>query len=118
MRNRHMLFVFRTPPYSGNRAREGLDALLAAAAFEQQLSVLFMGDGVFQLFPGQSPANGRNQHKMLQSLQLYDVERVYFSSSALVDRNISASSIRIRGTLVTDTEISGIMASADHVFTF
>lgn len=118
MRNRQLLFVFRTSPYAGTRAREGLDALLAAAVFEQPVALLFLGDGVFQLCPDQQPSRGRNQHKMLQSLPLYDVERVYFSSSALAQRNIAPAGLGIPGTLVSDADITRLMAAADQVFTF
>lgn len=117
MRKR-LLFVFRTSPYAGGRAREGLDALLAAAVFEQEVAVLFMGDGVLQLLADQQPARGRNQYKMLQSLPLYDVEQVYFSSSTLAQRQISPASLTIPGTLITDADITLLMAAADQIFTF
>lgn len=118
MGNRHLLFVFRSSPYGDGRAREGLDALLAAAAFEQKVSALFMGDGVFQLRSEQAPADSRNQHKMLQSLQLYDVDQVYFSSSALAARHIDVANIRISGQALNDAEITQLLTTADHVLTF
>lgn len=118
MGNRHLLFVFRSSPYGNGRAREGLDALLAAAVFEQRVSVLFIGDGVLQLCSGQAPIGSRNQHKMLLSLPLYDVDKVYFSSSALISRNISIADIRIAGSVLEDAQISQLLATADQVLTF
>jgi tRNA 2-thiouridine synthesizing protein C len=118
MSNQHLLFVFRSPPYGSGRAREGLDALLAAAVFDQPVSVLFMGDGVFQLNSEQAPTGSRNQYKMLLSLELYDVDQVYFSISALTSRNIAPSDIRIPGTALSDMEITNLLTTANQVLTF
>jgi sulfur relay (sulfurtransferase) DsrF/TusC family protein len=35
--------------------QEGLDALLATSALTEEIGVFFVGDGVFQLLPGQRP---------------------------------------------------------------
>lgn len=118
MQKRHLLFVFRSSPYGSGRAREGLDAVLAAAIFDQTVSVLFLGDGVFQLCAGQAPDDIRNQHKMLQSLPLYDVEYLYFSSSALAERRINAQDILIPGKPLSDPEIADLMATADQILPF
>jgi tRNA 2-thiouridine synthesizing protein C len=118
MHNRHLLFVFRSSPYGSGRAREGLDALLAASIFDQQVSALFIGDGVLQLCSEQAPKGSRNQHKMLLSLPLYDVNRVYFSSSALAARKIAATDIRVTGTVLQDAEITQLLTSVDQVLTF
>lgn len=118
MGNRHLLFVFRSSPYGNGRAREGLDALLAAAVFEQKVSALFIGDGVLQLRSEQAPADSRNQHKMLHSLQLYDVDQVYFSGSALAARHIDVANIRIPGKVLNDAEITQLLTTANHILTF
>jgi len=118
MGNQHLLFVFRSSPYGSSRAREGLDALLAAAVFDQRVSALFMGDGVFQLCSEQCPIDRRNQHKMLLSLELYDVDQLYFSSSALASRDIAPTDIRLPGTALSDAEITNLLTTADQVLTF
>lgn len=118
MHKKHLVFVFRSSPYGSSRAREGLDALLAAAVFEQSISVLFLGDGVLQLYPNQNPPKGRNQHKMLLSLGLYDVEQVYFSDSALSRHNLDAADIGIPGKVLKDAEINQVLNTADQVLTF
>lgn len=60
-----MLLVLRRGPYGNALARASLDVALAAAAFEQDVHLLFMDDGVWQLLPGQQPADiaAKNLHK-------------------------------------------------------
>ena len=48
-----MLFVFRHSPYASSHAREGIEALLAALAFNQNPKALFMDDGIYQLIKNQ-----------------------------------------------------------------
>jgi tRNA 2-thiouridine synthesizing protein C len=50
---RKLLYVFRSAPHGTIIGQEGLDVLLTGGAFEQDVSILFMDDGVFQLLKGQ-----------------------------------------------------------------
>jgi len=56
----HILFVMTQAPYGNSLAKESLDALLASGVFEQEVSALFTGDGVWQLIKDQQmPANNQ-----------------------------------------------------------
>ena len=44
-----LLFVLRQAPYGSTLAKDALDAILATSAYEQDLSIAFIDDGVFQL---------------------------------------------------------------------
>ncbi|MGK2913256.1 MAG: DsrE family protein, partial [Porticoccaceae bacterium] len=72
---KRILFMFRHAPYGSALAREGLEAALAAGAYGQQPSVLFLDDGVWQLLAGQNgrPLNAKTHQTMLSALPLYDV---------------------------------------------
>lgn len=113
-----LIFVFRTPPYSTPTAQEGLDALMAAAIFDQAVAVIFMGDGVFQLHNNQAPSNGKNQMKMLQSLAMYDIDQVFVQSSALHERHMLSDNLSITCTPLSDQAIHHMMSNAAHVFSF
>ncbi|MDX1735029.1 MAG: sulfurtransferase complex subunit TusC, partial [Halioglobus sp.] len=84
MSARRTLLVIRHSPYGGSLARSAVDTALAAAAFDQPVTLLFMGDGVLQLLPGQdSKAAGmKNIGRQLASLPLYDIDKVYLDSDA------------------------------------
>lgn len=114
----NLVFIFRSPPYSTPTAAEGIDALLAAAIFDQKISVIFMGDGVFQLNSGQAPVDRRNQTKMLQSLAMYDIDQVFVQASALEDRGMSSTDVGIACTAISDQAIHQVIAAASHVLSF
>ena len=48
-----LLLLIRHSPYGSSLARASIDVALAAAAFDQAVSLLFVGDGVLQLLPEQ-----------------------------------------------------------------
>ncbi len=52
---KRVAFVFTSAPHGSAGGREGLDALLATSALTEDMGVFFVGDGVFQLLPGQQP---------------------------------------------------------------
>lgn len=114
----NLLFIFRSAPYSTPTAQEGLDAVLAAAIFDQQIALLFIGDGVFQLLKNQSPPSGKNQMKMLQSLNMYDIDQVFVQSTALSVRGLSKQDLSIPCTAIADEAIHTMMSRASHVFNF
>ena len=47
------MYVNRHAPHGTVYALEGLEVVLIGAAFEQEVSMAFIGDGVFQLKQGQ-----------------------------------------------------------------
>ena len=50
-----LTYLFRSAPHGSAAGREGVDALLAASAYCEDISVIFVGDGVYQLLNGQQP---------------------------------------------------------------
>lgn len=113
-----LVFIFRSAPYSTPTAQEGVDALLAAAIFDQKVTLIFIGDGVFQLHKNQAPSSGKNQMKMLQSLAMYDIDQVFVQASALSERRLAATDLTVANTLLTDAEIHLRLASAAHILSF
>ena len=73
---KRLAFVFTQPPHTTSSGREGLDALLAASAFSEDIQVFFVGDGVFQLLPDQKPAEilCRDYVATFGVMSLYDIE--------------------------------------------
>jgi len=50
---KRFLYVNRRAPYGSIYALESLEVVLIGAAFEQDVSLAFLGDGVYQLTKGQ-----------------------------------------------------------------
>ena len=83
-------FIFTSSPHGSSAGREGLDALLATAALNDQCGVFFLGDGVLQLLPGQQPDKILSRHyaATFGVLSLYDIEQCYLCKASLTRRGI------------------------------
>ena len=53
MATKKLMYINRKAPYGTIYAWESLEVVLIGAAFEQDVSLAFMDDGVFQLTKGQ-----------------------------------------------------------------
>ena len=86
------LFIQHRAPYQAYSALETLDALLVAAAFGQNPSVLFQGDGVWQLLKAQEPQTmGRNSLvAQLEALPLYEVTQLALPISVVKKSDMAA----------------------------
>lgn len=113
-----ILFVFRRAPYDAQRAREGLDALLAAAVYEQDIAVLFLDDGVYQLHAGQQPTQRKDHSRMLSALPLYGVDRVYADAVSLAERGVDTAELLLSPTRLSRADTQALMRSFDHLLSF
>ncbi len=120
---KNLLFVSRHAPYGQSIAREALDALLGAAAYGQNLSLLFMDDGVFQLLKRQNPSKlpQKSLAASLPVLPLYEVENIFVHCESLRERAIH------RDALVFDTGqiqvidsqgVAELIAEQDQILSF
>jgi tRNA 2-thiouridine synthesizing protein C len=114
-----LLFIFTHSPYAGTLTQEGIDALLAAAAFDTKVSALFIEDGVWSLLNKQAPEKleQKNISKVLQVLPLYDVNELYCCQQSLDSRNLG-SQITENVTILNDDEIKNLISKAHQVLSF
>ncbi|RYY75757.1 MAG: sulfurtransferase complex subunit TusC [Gammaproteobacteria bacterium] len=121
MSSKKLLFVSRHAPYGSSLAKEALDAILAASAYDQQLSLLFMEDGVFQLLKNQS-ANEIGQKSfaaILPALPLYGINAIYVHRESLEKRQITINELVIDGVqLIDSSAISSLLAQQDQLLSF
>jgi tRNA 2-thiouridine synthesizing protein C len=114
-----VLFVFRHSPYGSALAREGLDALLAAAVYEQDVAVLFVNDGVFQLLDQQQVASDSKNHaKMLSALPIYGVDKLYVDEASLGARGLQTRPLLLDAQKLNQAQTTKVMASFDHILSF
>ncbi len=116
-----ILFISRHSPNSGNIAREAIDAVLAAGIYDQDVSLLFMDDGVFQLLNTQNThcIEQKNITKMLSALNLYGIDNIYVHGPSLTERSIEVSDIIFNEDNVIDTgSIKNIIAQQKHILSF
>jgi tRNA 2-thiouridine synthesizing protein C len=118
-RVRRVLIVCRTPPYGNSRARDAIDAAMAFAAFEQSLTLLFLGEGVLALTANQDPARefSRNLANLLGTLPDYGIEALYADSTALQSCGLASVHLVAGVTPVSSTEIAALVAAHEHILT-
>lgn len=112
--------VNRRPPHGTTHAREALDLTLALSAFNESLSLFFIGDGVYQLLAKHQAdlILQKDFQPMLQMLELYDVEQIYVCQQSLLIRNISVEQLMIKTTLLSTDEIKSHLAKQDQLLSF
>ena len=118
--SKRLLFIQHRPPYSDDRAAELLDALLVAAAFGQQVAVLFQDDGVWQLLPGQQgkALERKTLLAQLQALGLYDVEQLYVDQQSLRERGLEGITLGLPAQALAAHELAPLLAAHDLVLRF
>jgi tRNA 2-thiouridine synthesizing protein C len=89
------LYVNRRAPYGSIYALESLEVVLIGAAFDQEVSLLFVDDGVYQLKDGQSTGDVemKNFSPTYKALGDYDVNKIYVSRESLEERNLTTDDL-------------------------
>jgi len=115
-----ILFVNRQAPFGRSYAKESLDALLAASAYDQDISVLFSGDGVFQLIKDQQAKSieQKNIASTLPALEMYDITKVFVQASALSARGLTTGQLAITAKPLNEAEISALANTQDSILSF
>ncbi len=112
-----ILFILQRAPYGSNAMRESLDAALAAAAFEQNVQLLFSGEGVWGLLPTQNPEaiHSKSIEKMLHALHYYDIKQIYVDEVSLHERKLPMDALAIIATPVAANAMAALVRQADCV---
>ncbi len=128
------LYVNRKAPYGTIYALESLEVVLIGAAFEQDVSLAFLDDGVYQLVDGQDTTGigMKNFSPTYRALGDYEVTKLYVEKESLEERGLTPDdlmqityededddwaekpSIRI----VSRAEMIDIMADQDVILSF
>lgn len=95
MTTKKFLFVNRKAPYGTVYALESLEVVLIGAAFEQDVSVAFIDDGVYQIVKGQkTDAIGmKNFSPTYAALGDYEVTRLYVEKESLQERGLTVDDL-------------------------
>jgi len=90
------LYVNRKQPYGTIYALESLEVVLIGAAFEQDVSLVFVDDGVYQLTKGQDPAGigMKNFSPTYTALGDYDINKIYVEKESLEARGLTIDDLQ------------------------
>lgn len=116
---RNILLIQRYSPFNSSHGREALDLLLALAAVEHSVSVLFSGDAVYQLLATQQHADFKLKAypQSFKLFTLYDIEQVYVCQQALEKRGLSTGQLSINAVVLDNIGIASLLARQHQVIT-
>jgi tRNA 2-thiouridine synthesizing protein C len=114
------MFINRTAPYGSVYALESLEVVLITAAFDQDVSLVFIDDGVWQLKKGQQTKGieMKNFSPTYRALEGYDVEKLYVERESLEARGLSEDDLIVDVNVLSATELGSLMAEQDVVLSF
>ena len=114
------MFVNRTAPYGTIYALESLEVVLISAAFDQDVSLVFVDDGVWQLKKGQQTKGieTKNFSPTYRALEGYDVEKLYVERESMEARGLSEDDLIVDVEVLGSTEMAALMAEQDVVLSF
>ncbi|MBM4189521.1 MAG: sulfurtransferase complex subunit TusC [Betaproteobacteria bacterium] len=111
------MFVNRKAPYGTIYALEALEVVLISAAFEQDVSMAFVDDGVYQLMKGINSEGTelKNFSKTYRALDGYDIEKLYVEQESLEARGLTEDDLLVDVTVMSAAELAATMAEQDVV---
>ena len=114
------LYINRRPPHGSIYAHEALEVVLIGAAFDQDVSLAFIDDGVYQLKKNQdtSDINTKNFSKTYCALEMYDVEKLYVEKESLEQRGLSEDDLMVDVKILTSDEMKKIITDSEVILNF
>jgi tRNA 2-thiouridine synthesizing protein C len=128
------MYVNRKAPYGTIYAWESLEVVLIGAAFDQDVSLAFIDDGVFQLVANQDTANSgfKNFSPTYAALGDYDITKIYVEKESLEARGLTLEDLqhlvwededddyaeKDSIQLVSRAELAKVLADQDVLFNF
>ncbi len=115
-----LLVILRHGPHGTSWLREGLDAALVAAAFGRRVTLLFMGEGVTALVPGQKsgPLGQKGTSPTLEMLEMYDIDTLLVETEALALFGLRADGLMLSAREVEAAELDELASTHSLVLTF
>ncbi|MDC0446709.1 MAG: sulfurtransferase complex subunit TusC [Gammaproteobacteria bacterium] len=134
MSTKKFMYLNRKAPYGTVYALESLEVVLIAAAFEQDVSLAFIDDGVYQIVDGQKTdgIGMKNFSSTYRALGDYDINKLYVSKESLDERGLSEDDLmplvyededddwaeKPSVFVVSNAELSKIMSDQDVCLSF
>ena len=114
------LYVNRRAPHGTVYAHEALEVVLIGAAFDQDVSLAFIDDGVFQLKKNQDTSEiyTKNFSKIYSALEMYDVEKLFVEKESLESRGLTENDLSVDVKVIDSNEMKKLMSDSEVVLNF
>ena len=120
MTPKKFMLVNRKAPYGTIYALESLEVVLITSAFQQEVAVAFVDDGVYQLKQGmQTKAIAtKNFSPTYRALEDYDIDQLYVEAESLAARGLTAEDLVAPVKVVDSATLAALMEQQDVVLSF
>ncbi len=134
MSTKKFMYLNRRSSFGTVYALESLEVVLIAAAFEQDVSLAFIDDGVYQIVEGQNTdgIGMKNFSKTYHALGDYEINKLYVSAESLEERGLTEEDLmplvyededddweeKPSVKIVSNAELSKIMSEQDVCLSF
>lgn len=128
------MYLNRKAPYGSIYALESLEVVLIGAAFDQDVSLAFIDDGVYQLKKDQSTdgIGMKNFSSTYKALGDYDVNKIYVDKTSMDERGLTIEDLmpltyededddyaeKPSISIKTSEELAALMEEQDVVLSF
>lgn len=114
------MFVNRKAPYGTIYALESLEVVLITATFDQDVSLVFIDDGVYELVKGQQTKDIglKNFSPSYRALDGYDVEKLYVDQVSLAQRGLSEKDLLVPVEVLNAEQMGQLMQQQDVILSF
>ncbi|HEU5338521.1 MAG TPA: sulfurtransferase complex subunit TusC [Sulfuricaulis sp.] len=114
------LYINRKAPYGTIYALESLEVVLISAAFDQDVSLAFLDDGVYQVVKGQhtKPIDVKNFSPTYRALEGYDIEKLYVEKESMEARGLKEEDFIVPVKVIDTAEMAELMQSQDVIMSF
>jgi tRNA 2-thiouridine synthesizing protein C len=117
------LYVNRKAPYGTIYALESLEVVLIGAAFDQDVSLAFIDDGVYQLKKDQTTtvASGigvKDFSKTYRALEDYDIEKLYVDQRSMKERGLTPDDLIVAVEILDDAQMAELIEQQDVILSF
>ena len=114
------MFVNRKAPYGTIYALESLEVVLITATFDQDVSLVFMDDGVYELVKGQQTKGIgiKNFSPSYRALDGYDVEKLYVDQVSMEQRGLTEKDLLVPVEVLNSEQMGQLMQQQDVILSF
>lgn len=112
-----IMHIIRRAPHGTIYSYEALETVLIMAAYDQDVSMAFIDDGVYTLKKDQdtSELEIKGYMKTFTALDDYDVEKLYVDRQSLEERGLTEDDLIVDVEVLDSAEIGKLMGEQDTI---
>ena len=112
-----IMHVIRRAPHGSIYTYEGIEMILIMGAFEQDITVVFIDDGVYSLVKNQNTEGIgiKGFANTWRALDGYDVEKLYVDRQSMEERGLTPDDLVVDVEVMTSEDIGSLMKEQEVV---